>query len=132
MSLNNEERAIIVSLELEKAQSIFGQIKELRNLGYWDNIANRLYYSVFHAVSALLINDGHEVSSHKGAVVIFGRYYVKTGIMSLTDGKLYSQLQTMREKSDYNCAYNTTREEIEPMIGPTEDLIRKIAEKITT
>lgn len=131
MSLNDEERAIIVSLELEKAQSIFSQIRELRNLGYWDNIANRLYYSVFHAVSALLINDGHEVNSHKGAVVLFGRYYVKTGIMSLSDGQLYSQLQTMREKSDYNCAYNATREEIEPMIIPAENMIKRIAEKVT-
>ena len=65
MSLNDEERRIIVNLELEKATNTMTQISELQKLGYWDNIANRLYYAVFHAVNALLINDGHPVNTHK-------------------------------------------------------------------
>ena len=43
MSLTEEERKIIVGLELEKARNTFGQIEELRKLGYWDTLANRLY-----------------------------------------------------------------------------------------
>ena len=126
MSLNEEERAIIVRLEYEKACNIMSQIDALRALGYWDNIANRLYYALFHAVSALLINDGHNVGTHKGVVVIFGLHYVKPGIFPLEDGKLYSQLQTMREKGDYNCSYQTTEDEIVPMIAPTCSLIERI------
>lgn len=76
MSLNDEERKILVSLEYEKAQSIFSQIEGLRSLGYWDNIANRLYYALFHAVSALLIYDKHEVNTHRGAVGLFGKNYM--------------------------------------------------------
>lgn len=71
MSLTEEERKIIVELELEKARNTFGQIEELRKLGYWDTIANRLYYAVFHAVSALLIRDSHQVNTHKGAISAF-------------------------------------------------------------
>ena len=58
MTLSPTERKIVVGLELEKANSIFSQIEVLQNAGFWDNIANRLYYSLFHAVSALLINEG--------------------------------------------------------------------------
>lgn len=65
MSLNDEERKIVIQLEIEKAKSIFNQINELAYLGYWDNIANRLYYALFHAVSALLIYDKHSVGTHK-------------------------------------------------------------------
>lgn len=54
MSLNDEERRIIVNLELEKAINTMAQIPALQELGYWDNIANRLYYAVFHAVYTLL------------------------------------------------------------------------------
>ena len=72
MGLTEEERKIIVKFELEKAQSIMTQIEALKNLGYWDNVANRLYYAIFHAVSALLIHDGHSVNTHKGVVVMFG------------------------------------------------------------
>lgn len=128
MSLNEEERAIIVGLEYEKALSIMAQIEPLRSLGFWDNIANRLYYALFHAVSALLIHDGHNVGTHKGVVVIFGRYYVKEGIFSLADGRLYSQLQTMREKGDYNCSYQTDEDEILPMIDPARSLVQRIGE----
>ena len=130
MSLNEEERKIIVGLEYEKAQAIMAQIEGLRALGYWDNIANRLYYALFHAVSALLIHDKHAVNTHRGVVVLFGQHYVRTGIFDMTDGKLYSQLQTMREKGDYNCLYQTSEEEVLPMIEPAMNLIKKIGEYI--
>lgn len=131
MGLTDEERQIIVQLELEKAQSIMAQIENLRVLKYWDNIANRLYYAIFHAVSALLINDGHSVNTHKGVVVLFGQHYVRTGIFSMDDGRLYSQLQTMREKGDYNCAYQTSEDEIEPLIEPTQILVDKVVKYIS-
>ena len=83
MSLNEEERKIIVGLEYEKAQAIMAQIEGLKSLGYWDNIANRLYYALFHAVSALLIRDKHAVNTHRGVVVLFGQHYVRTGIFDM-------------------------------------------------
>lgn len=130
MGLNEEERRIIVGLEYEKAVGIMLQIGGLQSLGYWDNIANRLYYALFHAVSALLIHDKHSVNTHRGVVVLFGQHYVRTGIFDMADGKLYSQLQTMREKGDYNCIYQTTEDEVKPMIEPAERLIKKIGKYI--
>ena len=126
MSLNEEERKIIVGLEIEKAENIVSQINELEKLSYWDNIANRLYYALFHAVSALLIFDKHNVSTHKGSIVLFGQFYIKTGVFNINDGRLSSQLQTIREKSDYNCAYQTSEDEIKPLIYPTIELIKRI------
>lgn len=35
----------------------------------------------------------------------------------------YSQLQTLREKSDYNCTYNATEDDIVPRIPMTKDFI---------
>lgn len=36
MSLNEEERRTLVTLEYEKAQAVFSQIEGLRSLGYWE------------------------------------------------------------------------------------------------
>lgn len=132
MSLSEEERKIIVSLEIEKAQNIASQIEELEKLSYWDNIANRLYYALFHAISALLIFDKHNVSTHRGSIVLFGQFYIKTNVFDMNDGKLFSQLQTIREKSDYNCAYQTSEDEIKPLINPTIKLIEKIKSYINS
>ena len=85
-----------------------------------------MYYSLFHAVSALLINDGHSVGSHRGAVGAFGQFYVTTGIFTIEEGKHYARLQGLREKSDYNCSYNATEADIAPKIEPTRLLIEKI------
>ena len=126
MSLNNEERKIIVGLEIEKSRRTFAEIEILRQAGLWDNIANRLYYAAFHAVSALLINDGRPVGTHQGAVVMLHQHYVKTGILSKEDGAFYSQLQTLREKADYNCTYYATEEDTVPRIAEAAAFIDKV------
>ena len=126
MGLTVEERRIIVQFEMRKAQSMMSQIEALKNLGYWDNVANRLYCAIFHAVLALLINDGHSVNTHKGAIIMFGQYYVRMGIFDIADGRLYSQLQTIREKCDYCCVFQISEEDVLPLIEPTHNLIKKI------
>ena len=131
MSLKQEERQIIVDLELEKAYSIFSEHEGLTEKGYWNTLANRLYYALFHAVSALLIFDGHEVGSHKGAAIRFHQYYVRTGIFTDNDGSFYSQMETLREKSDYNCYFKVTESEVIVRIAPAHALIEKIKKYIS-
>ena len=126
MSLNDEERQTLVTLELEKADQTFEEIEILAKAGRWSGAANRLYYSVFHAVNALLIHDNHQVNTHKGSHAVFNMHYVKTGIFPTEFGRLYNNLQTMRENSDYNCIYNVTEKEIRDGIEPARQLIEKI------
>ena len=112
MSLKEEDRRIVVSMEMEKAERTFAE-KDIQMQGkFWSNLANRLYYALFHAVSALLIHDGHEVGTHKGAVIRFHQYYVKMGLFTIEEGAFYSQMQSMRERADYNCYYNVTESEV--------------------
>ena len=130
MKLNEEERQIMVNLEYEKAQSFLEQAEKIAAMDLWDVVANRLYYSVFHAVSALLIKDGHRVNTHKGTLVMFGQNYVKTGIFPTDASKLYVKLQMMREESDYNCVYVTTADEMQPLLEPVREFISKVGNMI--
>lgn len=92
----------------------------------WNGAANRLYYAVFHAVSALLIHDQHQVNTHQGSYGLFGLYYIKTGKLPVEFGRLYSQLQTMREDSDYNCIYDVEPDELIEKMEPAKHLIATI------
>ncbi len=130
MKLSDEERQIMVNLEYEKALSFLEQAEKTAAMDLWDVVANRLYYSIFHAVSALLIKDGHNVSTHKGTLVVFGQNYVKTGVFPTDASKLYIKLQTMREKSDYNCVYVTTADEMQPLFEPVREFIAKVGSLI--
>ena len=105
MSLSNDERQIVVNLEMEKAHKTFADMEFCVQQKKWEAAANRLYYALFHAVSALLINDGHNVKSHRGVMALFGEYYIRTGIFDRADGSLLSDLVIMRDNADYNCFY---------------------------
>ena len=67
MSLTDEERSTLVRYEMEKARNTLCEVETLIENNLWNGAANRLYYAVFHAVSALLIHDGHQVSTHQGS-----------------------------------------------------------------
>ncbi len=67
MSLTIEERKVIVKLEMEKARDTFEDMAILIAANRWNGAASRMYYSVFHAVNALLIHDAHPVNTHKGS-----------------------------------------------------------------
>ena len=126
MSLTDEERSTLVRYEMEKARNTLCEVETLIENNLWNGAANRLYYAVFHAVSALLIHDGHQVSTHQGSHALFGLHYIKSEKLPAEFGRLYSQLQTMREESDYNCIYDVTPEELTEKIDPAKRLIDAI------
>lgn len=132
MSLTNDERTTLITLELRKAHETFDEIGILTAANKWSGAANRLYYAVFHAVSALLIHDGHSVNTHNGSHAVFNLQYIKTGILPVEYGRLYHQLQTMREESDYNCAYEVEPDELRERIEPAKELIKRIEELVNS
>lgn len=131
MSLDKEKRDTVVSLEIAKAFTTQEEVDLLVEKGYWNAAANRLYYSVFHAVSALLIHDGIRIKSHKGAGIMLNQHYIQTNKISPELGKLYHRLELMREESDYNCFYNTSPEELKKELEPARELIDTIAKMVT-
>ena len=130
MSLSDEERSTIVALEMEKAKRTFAEAEKLKEGEFWNGVASRLYYAVFHAVNALLINDRHQVNTHNGAHAMFALHYIKNGILDAEYGRLYNQLQTMRQESDYNCIYNVESEELLERMEPARRLIEIIEKMI--
>jgi hypothetical protein len=132
MSLSDEERQTLVRMELQKAREAYEDIGILQQAGRWSGAANRLYYAVFHAVNALFIHDGLQSNSHKGSHALFSMHYIKTGVLPSDFGRLYNNLQTLREKSDYNCYYNVTEQEISEGIELASrfiDAIEKLIDK---
>lgn len=126
MSLSADERAVMVSLEMERACKILEEIPVYVGAKLWNTLANRLYYAAFHAVSAVLIKNEIPVKSHKGAILMFNRDYVNTGIVSREDGILFSQLEGLRESGDYNCYIETTEEQITPYVEKTTAFVAKM------
>ena len=123
MSLNDEERKLLVEFEVEKAHKLIDQFPILENAELWDTLVNRVYYAVFHAVTALLIKNGLHAGSHQGVSVLFNKHFVKENLIDEKYGRLLARLENMREKSDYTCLFETTKEEVLPMIPQAKEMI---------
>ena len=100
MSLSDEERHAIVLYRIEKANAALDDIRKVLPLELWSIIANRMYYALYYAASALLIHDGHKVGTHKGVIALFNLKYVKEGPLSREDGALFSNIFAFRQGSD--------------------------------
>ena len=127
MSLNIEERTAVVEFRLEKAQRAYEQACGVEEKGYWETIANRLYYAAYNAVSALLIAYGYSAQSHSGVIHLFGQHFIKTGILSRERGKLYHDLFTMRLTGDYDDTYGLTGSDVLPHMKPAKQLIEEVS-----
>lgn len=127
MSLSDEERSIVVELEIEKAYVAYNETTWLMEKSSWSGAAGRLYYALFHAVSALLIHDHHQVNSHKGSHILFGNYYIKTGRLPREYATIYSQMESIREEGEYNCTYKVTENELRQKLDPAKEMIDIIA-----
>jgi len=92
----------IISYRLEKAQVTFNEAKSLANNGFWNGAANRLYYSCFYSVIALLAKDDIPASTHNGVRTEFFRRYIKTEIFNRDFSSLYTDLMGKRQESDYD------------------------------
>lgn len=128
MTLKCDDRYEIVRLELERCFKNYDQARLAIEHNYWDLVANRLYYSIFHAISALLIHNGIAVKSHKGSIVSFHNYFVRTKIFTPEEGSLVSYLESKRNESDYNCLMTINKGDLEPIIPMFESIINRIRE----
>ena len=60
-----------------------------------------LYYSMFYAVSGLLVTRGLSSSKHSGVLSIFNREIVNKGHLEKKWGEFYSDMFKRRQKGDY-------------------------------
>lgn len=126
MKLTDEERNSLVILQLEKAKVFLKQADEMFDLKYWDIASNRYYYACFHAVQALLIQNGLSCKTHDGLIACFGLNFIKTGKISARLGSFLARMEQLRQKGDYNCIYSISEDEISTIKAPARELIETI------
>lgn len=126
MSLTDEERRAIVMYRIEKAQAALSDIHAILPMGMWSIIANRMYYALYYAASALLILDGHRIGTHKGVISLFNLNYVKEGPLPREDGALFAKVFAFRQGSDYDDFIDATEEDIKLYLPRVEILVGKI------
>lgn len=128
--MTEQERMDIVLYRFEKAMQTFKDAQRNLNYGMFSVAANRLYYAFYYAASALLISIKIEVHSHSGVQSMMHLHFVKTGLLTESDGILMRRLFVMRQSSDYEDFVDFKQEDLEPLLPLTLELINKIRELV--
>lgn len=91
----------LISYRLEKARESSDAAQLLLNNGMLTSSMNRIYYSMFYAVQALLVLRDVSFSKHGKVKGYFNREFIKTGILPVDLGRLYNKTFEYRQKFDY-------------------------------
>ncbi len=127
MRLNDNLKAL-VKYRLEQADEALRAAETLLKEGLLGSAVNRAYYAMFYSVLALLALDKRETSKHSGAISLFDREYVKTGIFSKEFSRWLHQAFDLRQRSDYAVKYTPSREEAEQTINQAQAFVARVKE----
>lgn len=109
----------LIRYRLERAQESLEDARLLAEAARWNASVNRLYYSCFYAVSALLVRDGLSSSKHTGVRSLFNRQYVRTNIVPRALARIYNDLFERRQEGDYADFVCFQAEQVRPWIPQT-------------
>ena len=76
--MTDEKKALIL-YRLECANEMLSDARLLVSEYRWKSVVSRLYYAVFQAVSALMIQESVRIRSHSGAKAMLELHFIKTG-----------------------------------------------------
>jgi uncharacterized protein (UPF0332 family) len=116
----------LIRYRLDRAQESLDDARLLADAASWNTCVNRLYYSCFYAVSALLVRDGFASSRHTGIRSLLNRHYVRTGMVPRDMARLYNDLFERRQESDYADFVRFHADQVRPWIPQTEAFLAHI------
>lgn len=123
MTMNKRE---LINYRISRSDEAYKEAILLAENQYWNTVANRLYYSCFYLLNALLIKYDINFSSHNGVKTAFHQYFVKVGSVSLESGKVYSRLFSLRQEGDYVDFQRFTSDEILPFFESVQQFRQDI------
>ena len=92
--------------------------------------ANRLYYALYYAASALLLSKGIATKRHSSLMTQIHMHFVKTGILSTDEGALFKVMFSLRHEDDYEDFIEVEKADIEEYTPQVTALVKKLKDLV--
>ena len=122
----NQEIIDLSEYRLNQAKENLEEAEILFKLNKFKGASNRAYYSIFHAIKAILAVEQIDFKKHSSVIAYFNKEYVNKGIFSKEIGKDITNIRLYREKSDYVDFYIITKEDCKVQISKAQIIIQEI------
>ena len=126
-----EKRQLDLSAyRLEKAKDDLDTAELVFKNNKFSQSINRSYYSMFHAVRALLALDKYDSKKHTGVISFFNQNYIKPGKIESDFSNMLTAAFKIRNKSDYNDFFIAAREDAQIQLENAKKFMKRIKEYI--
>ena len=115
---------------MDRSKEVLSAARLMYEKGHYNDAVNRLYYSCFYAVIALLATEGVHPGKHTAVRAFLNKNWIKTGKLSKETGWLYNTLFDRREKGDYGDYFRFNADDVEDWLKKVEKAIEEIFQVI--
>lgn len=86
--MTNEERKVLIQYRLEQANTEIQEIKILIDNQLFNISVSRIYYTMFHSLTALALYFNFQTSKHSQLLGWFNKDFIKTGVFDQRYGQM--------------------------------------------
>jgi uncharacterized protein (UPF0332 family) len=115
---------------MQRATATLEAAKLLAEDQYWNDVANRIYYACYYAISAHLTHLDIETNTHKGLKVMFHKHIIKNGLLEKKWSIFFDAVWNKRQEGDYSNMVLFDGTEIAPFINEAEKFIEHIRQNV--
>jgi uncharacterized protein (UPF0332 family) len=117
----------LIKYRVERAKESLEEAQLMANHQHWNTAINRLYYSAFYMVDALLIQRQIPHKSHAGTRKQFHHHFSKTGTLPKEAFEHYNNVFQDRQESDYGELVRYTEEDFKMLFPPAKEFLELLS-----
>ena len=116
----------LIQYRITRAKETLQEVDAMVENEFWNAAVNRLYYSCYYAVSALLLKNEIKSQTHSGTRQMLGLHFIQTEKLNRNLGKFYSDLFEKRQTGDYDDFIEYDKETLNYLIPLANELIKEV------
>lgn len=120
----------LIKIRTKKAKATIKGVKLLIESDYISFAMNRIYYSGFYIVSALVLLDGKSFTKHYQLIGYSNKTYLKTDIIERKLGSILNSAFERRNLIDYDDYFSITKSEVNKYYSQMKKFIKIIEQLI--
>ncbi len=126
--MNNDNMRDLALVRYERSKELLDEAKTLLENESYKSANNRAFYSAEKAVKAVLATIGKDSGSHIGLIRTFNQEFVhsQNEYFDQFDLRRLQAMERVRNSSDYDDFYITSKSECENQVNEARELLEKV------
>ena len=97
--MDNNDIKVLAQYRIEQAKENLEEAEALFAINKFKGANNRAYYSIFHAIKAILALEQTDFKKHSSVIAYFNKEYISKNVFSRELGKRVNEARFFREKA---------------------------------